>query len=98
MRTMLELLVRLTPGQDGGASSQTQISGSVTAQPFVNPRARYGLSLRSCSVVAAASFLPAQVLTNAEVGRRMGEDGAWIFGRTGIQERRHAHENEFPSD
>jgi 3-oxoacyl-[acyl-carrier-protein] synthase-3 len=70
----------------------------VKTQPFVNPRARYGLGLRSCSVVGAASFLPARVLTNAEVGRRMGEDGAWIFGRTGIQERRNAHQNEFTSD
>ena len=65
---------------------------------LVNPRTRHGLELRTCSIVAVASYLPERVLTNADVGKRIGEDGNWILPRTGIRERRIAAENEFTSD
>lgn len=67
-------------------------------RPFNNPRLRHGLQMRSCCITAVASCLPERVLTNAEVGGRMGEDGAWILPRTGIRERRIAAENESTSD
>ena len=54
---------------------------------LVNPRTRHGLELRTCSIVAVASYLPERVLTNADVGKRIGEDGNWILPRTGIRER-----------
>jgi 3-oxoacyl-[acyl-carrier-protein] synthase-3 len=37
-------------------------------------------------------------VTNAEIGRAIGDDGEWILRRTGIRERRRAAENEFTSD
>lgn len=64
---------------------------------FTNPRARHGFRLRSCSITAVGSCLPERVLTNAELGKMVGEDGNWILARTGIRERRLAAENEFTS-
>jgi 3-oxoacyl-[acyl-carrier-protein] synthase-3 len=65
---------------------------------FVNPRMRHGLRLRTCSITAAAFYLPERVLTNDEVGGKLGVNGQWIFTRTGIRERRIAAGNEFTSD
>src|SRR3954470_13969393 len=65
---------------------------------LISPRVRHGLGLRTCSIIAVASYLPEHVLTNAEVGKRIGEGGDWILARTGIRERRIAAENEFTSD
>ncbi len=64
---------------------------------FTNPRARHGLRLRSCSIAGVGSCLPERVLTNAELGKRVGEDGSWILARTGIRERRLAADDEFTS-
>lgn len=72
------------------------IAGST--RPVTNRRARPGFQLRNCSVVSVASCLPERVLTNADVGRRIGEAGDWILPRTGIRERRIAAGNEFTSD
>lgn len=66
--------------------------------PFTNPRAQNGFRQRSCSITAVASYLPERVLTNTEVGKRIGKDSGWILSRTGIRERRIAAENEFTSD
>lgn len=71
---------------------------AVLNRPFVNPRVRHGLRLRTCSIMAVASFVPERVLSNAAVGERIGEDGDWILPRTGIRERRMAAENEFTAD
>ncbi len=57
---------------------------------FTNPRARHGFRLRSCSIAGVGSCLPERVLTNAELGKMVGEDGSWILARTGIRERRLA--------
>jgi 3-oxoacyl-[acyl-carrier-protein] synthase-3 len=64
---------------------------------FTNPRARYGFHQRSCSITAVGSCLPERVLTNAEVGKMVGEDESWILALTGIRERRLAGDNEFTS-
>lgn len=71
---------------------------AVSSHSLVNPRLRHGLGLRTCSIAAVASYLPERVLTNAEVGKGLGEDGEWILRRTGIRERRIAAQNEFTSD
>jgi 3-oxoacyl-[acyl-carrier-protein] synthase-3 len=65
---------------------------------LANPRADEGLGLRSCSITGVGSFLPDGVLTNEEVGKRMGEDAGWILPLTGIRERRFASASEFTSD
>jgi len=74
------------------------IGGEAVRPAFVNPRLRHGLRLRSCSIAGVGAYLPPQVLTNAEIGRRLGENGDWIFARTGIRERRVAAADEFTSD
>jgi 3-oxoacyl-[acyl-carrier-protein] synthase-3 len=71
---------------------------SLSKHSMVNPRARHDLRLRSCSITAVASYLPERVLTNADIGKRLGETGEWILPRTGIRERRIASGNEFTSD
>lgn len=71
---------------------------AVSKHSLVNPRVRHGLRLRSCSITAVASYQPERVLTNADVGKKIGDDGEWILPSTGIRERRIAAENEFTSD
>jgi len=65
---------------------------------LINPRVRHDSGLRTCSIVAVASYLPERALTNADVGKGIGEDGDWILPRTGIRERRIAVPNEVTSD
>ena len=67
-------------------------------QTLVNPRLRHGLRLQSARVTGVGAFLPEQVLTNAEVGRRLGDAGEWILPVTGIRERRIAAAGECTSD
>jgi 3-oxoacyl-[acyl-carrier-protein] synthase III len=79
-------------------SSVEALARVAKQRAFVNPRLRHGLKLQSCGVAGVGAYLPAQVLTNADVGRLLGDDGCWIFPRTGISERRIAAEDEFTSD
>ena len=63
-----------------------------------HPRPVFRLGLRTCSVVGVGAHLPQRIVTNAEIGRVLGDDGEWILHRTGIRERRRAAGNEFTSD
>jgi 3-oxoacyl-[acyl-carrier-protein] synthase-3 len=65
---------------------------------FNNPRARYNFQGRTCSVSGVGSYVPAKVLTNAELEKMVETSDEWIMSRTGIQERRLAAPNEFTSD
>jgi 3-oxoacyl-[acyl-carrier-protein] synthase III len=49
-------------------------------------------------VTGVGACLPERVLTNAELGEKLGKDDNWILTRTGIRERRFAADNEFTSD
>jgi 3-oxoacyl-[acyl-carrier-protein] synthase-3 len=49
-------------------------------------------------VAGTGSYLPAQVLTNHDLARRLDTSDAWIRGRTGIRERRIAAPAEATSD
>jgi 3-oxoacyl-[acyl-carrier-protein] synthase III len=53
--------------------------------------ARFGL-------VAVGSAVPARVVTNEEISRRVDTSDAWIVERTGIRERRVSGDDEFASD
>src|SRR5579863_6398959 len=44
------------------------------------------------------SYLPARVVTNAELGPRCGAEPEWIRQQTGIEERRWAAPEEFVAD
>ncbi len=49
-------------------------------------------------VVGTGSYLPAQILTNHDLARRIDTSDAWIRARTGIRERRVAAPSEATSD
>ncbi len=49
-------------------------------------------------IVGTGSYLPARVVTNAELAARLDTSDAWIVERTGIRERRIAAEGELTSD
>src|SRR5437899_4380239 len=49
-------------------------------------------------VAGTGSYLPAQVLTNHDLARRIDTSDAWIRSRTGIRERRIAAPAETTSD
>ncbi|MCL6612937.1 MAG: ketoacyl-ACP synthase III [Peptococcaceae bacterium] len=54
--------------------------------------------LRSGGVAGVGLALPERVVTNDELGRRLGVDGDWITSRSGVKERRLARPGEGASD
>jgi 3-oxoacyl-[acyl-carrier-protein] synthase-3 len=71
---------------------------SSPATKFKNPRARYNFQGRTCSISGVGSYVPAKVLTNADLEKIVDTSDEWITTRTGIKERRLAAKNEFTSD
>jgi len=67
-------------------------------KPLHNPRARHGYLGRSCSILAVGSYVPARVLTNADLEKMVATSDEWIRTRTGIRERRLAAPDEATSD
>src|ERR1043165_9042786 len=65
---------------------------------FKNPRAQHNFQGRTCSITGVGSYVPAKVLTNAELEKMVETSDDWITSRTGIRERRIAAEGEFTSD
>jgi 3-oxoacyl-[acyl-carrier-protein] synthase-3 len=65
---------------------------------FKNPRARFNFQGRTCSITGVGSYVPAKILTNADLEKMVDTSDEWITTRTGIQERRQAAKNEFTSD
>src|SRR5712671_3655738 len=65
---------------------------------FKNPRARYNFQGRTCSISGVGSYVPARILTNAELEKMVETTDEWITTRTGIKERHLCAENEFTSD
>jgi 3-oxoacyl-[acyl-carrier-protein] synthase-3 len=55
------------------------------------------VSVRRSVVLGCGSYLPNQVLTNAELARKVDTSDEWIVQRTGIHERRIAAPGEFTS-
>src|SRR5438309_426387 len=73
----------------------------MSAQPaskFKNPRARYNFQGRTCSISGVGSYVPARILTNAQLEKMVETSDEWITSRTGIKERRLAAKDEFTSD
>lgn len=71
---------------------------SSNTESFKNPRARYNFQGRTCSITGVGSYVPARVLTNADLEKMVETSDEWITTRTGIKERRMAAEDEFTSD
>lgn len=49
-------------------------------------------------ISGSGSYLPAKVVTNAELARTVDTSDSWIYSRTGIRERRIAADDEFTCD
>jgi 3-oxoacyl-[acyl-carrier-protein] synthase-3 len=71
---------------------------STAPKSFKNPRAKHNFQGRSCSVTGVGSYLPARILTNADLEKIVETTNEWILTRTGIKERRMAAADEFTSD
>jgi 3-oxoacyl-[acyl-carrier-protein] synthase III len=65
---------------------------------FKNPRAKHNFQGRTCSITGVGSYVPARVLTNADLEKMVETSDEWITTRTGIRERRQAAPDEFTSD
>jgi 3-oxoacyl-[acyl-carrier-protein] synthase-3 len=68
------------------------------AAKFKNPRAKYNFQGRTCSITGVGSYVPARVLTNADLEKKVETSDEWITTRTGIKERRLAAHDEYTSD
>ena len=53
---------------------------------FKNPRAKYNFQGRTCSISGVGSYVPAKILTNAELEKMVDTSDEWITTRTGIKE------------
>ena len=71
---------------------------SPTTKKFKNPRARHNYQGRSTSMTGVGSYVPARVMTNADLEKMVETTDEWILTRTGIKERRIAAADEFTSD
>ena len=65
---------------------------------FKNPRAKHNFPGRTCSITGVGSYVPAKILTNADLEKMVETSDEWIVSRTGIKERRLAAADEFTSD
>jgi len=61
--------------------------------PAVAPR-----ELRGAAILAVGAELPERSVSNEEIAARIGKSDEWIYTRTGIRERRHAHAEERLTD
>ena len=68
---------------------------AISARP---PEASTGARPAGVSVLGTGSFLPARVMTNADIEKIVETSDDWITSRTGIKERRIADEGEHTSD
>jgi len=65
---------------------------------FKNPRAKHNFQGRTCSITGVGSYVPARILTNADLEKMVDTSDEWITTRTGIRQRRLAAKDEFTSD
>ncbi len=65
---------------------------------FKNPRAKHNFQGRTCSITGVGSYVPARILTNADLEKMVDTSDEWITTRTGIKQRRLAAKDEFTSD
>ncbi len=68
------------------------------SKKFKNPRAKYDFKGRTCSIVGVGSYVPARIVTNADLEKLVDTSDEWITSRTGIKARRVAAADEFTSD
>jgi hypothetical protein len=57
---------------------------SLPQTKFKNPRARHDFKGRTCSIAGVGSYVPEQILTNADLEKMVDTSDEWITTRTGI--------------
>ena len=92
--------VACEPTSQLAPTSRTVVRELRTASPKV---ARRAISRRTCSlmgvqIVGSGSYVPENIVTNADLRERYGFDPDWIEQRTGIFARRHASRDQATSD
>jgi hypothetical protein len=80
------------PRQDRTEDGRDALDG-VDARPPLKRR-----SAMHSRIAGTGSYLPARILTNDELAKRVDTNDAWIRARTGIRERRIAAPDEKTSD
>src|SRR5215475_10279519 len=58
------------------------MSPQSTQKKFKNPRAKYNFQGRTCSITGVGSYVPARVMTNAELEKMVDTSDDWITSRT----------------
>ena len=53
---------------------------------------------KKARIIGTGSYLPERILTNQDLESMVNTSDEWIVTRTGMKERRIAHENEYTSD
>jgi len=71
---------------------------SPSSKKFKNPRAKFDFKGRTCSISGVGAYVPARILTNADLEKMVDTTDEWITTRTGIKERHIAAADEFTSD
>ncbi len=99
---MYESVTALTDRGSGhwNSGAEAALSGVMTqAHEETRPRwSQRTQSLLGVQVVGLGSYVPDQIVTNADLQARYGFDPAWIEQRTGIQARRYAAPHQATSD
>jgi 3-oxoacyl-[acyl-carrier-protein] synthase-3 len=70
----------------------------MSPKKFKNPREKYDFKGRTCSITGVGSYVPARVVTNADLEEIVETTDEWITSRTGIKARRIASADEYTSD
>jgi len=70
----------------------------MSPKKFKNPREKYDFKGRSCSITGVGSYVPARIVTNADLEEIVETTDEWIVSRTGIKARRIASADEYTSD
>jgi 3-oxoacyl-[acyl-carrier-protein] synthase-3 len=71
---------------------------TLPARKFKNPSARHNYQGHACSIVSVGSYVPARILTNADLEKMVDTSNEWILSRTGIKERRIGSKYQSTSD
>lgn len=88
---------RVMNGQGAGSDASVRVPSNSALAPKT-AWSRRTRSLFGVEIVASGSYLPENIVTNADLQARFGYDPAWIEQRTGILSRRYARPEQATSD
>src|SRR5881628_966154 len=74
------------------------LTASRSASPPCQPLRGWPMQAMHSRIAGTGSYLPEEILTNAELARRVDSSDEWIRSRTGICQRHIAASDEATSD